>query len=567
MRPANKLWWLVALALSTPSFAQQRPKQAPAPPAVQSQQGINVGGNVTNATLIVGTPADKLKEIVEAGNRGWVNLTIAQRKELTALQRELGVNEGALKVFFAVLGERNVPQEQLATKLGEIARRFIELQAGVARTPASTPELATLRDQAKQALSAGRFDEADAALAKVQDVLRRNISTDLANLSETAAQRGELAMTQLRYADAAVHFAEAVRTAADKESRIKHLWSEANAHYTQGSERGDNAALEMAIARQTELVNLQPRNQDSLAWAATQNYLGIALATLGERESGTARLEQAVKAFRAALLEYTREHVPLNWAMTQNNLGNALQTLGERESGTARLAQAVQAYQAALLEYTRERVPLDWALTQNNLGNALRALGARESGPARLEQAVKAFQAALLERTREHVPLDWAMTQNNLGNALWSIGERESGTARLEQAVQAYQAALLERTRERVPLYWAMTQNNLGIALSSLGKRESGTARLEQAVQAYQAALLERTRERVPFDWAMTQENVAIAELALAGRAVGPKRRALLVAALERARAAQEVYVQAGASYFVEGVERLIAAIEAERTH
>ena len=141
--------------------------------------------------------------------------------------------------------------------------------------------------------------------------------------------------------------------------------------------------------------------------------------------------------------------------MTQNNLGNALATLGERESGTARLEEAVAAYRAALEERTRERVPLDWAMTQNNLGNALATLGERESGTARLEEAVAAYRAALEERTRERVPLDWAMTQNNLGNALATLGERESGTARLEEAVAAYRAALEERTRERVPLDWA----------------------------------------------------------------------------------------------------------------
>ena len=148
-------------------------------------------------------------------------------------------------------------------------------------------------------------------------------------------------------------------------------------------------------------------------------------------------------------------------AMTQNNLGNALQTLGERESGTARLEEAVAAYRAALEERTRERVPLDWAGTQNNLGNALWRLGERESGTARLEEAVAAYRAALEEYTRERVPLDWAMTQTNLGNALLGPGERESGTARLDEAVAAYRAALEERTRERVPLQWAATQTNL----------------------------------------------------------------------------------------------------------
>ena len=93
----------------------------------------------------------------------------------------------------------------------------------------------------------------------------------------------------------------------------------------------------------------------SALWAATQNNLGNALATLGERESETEKLEEAVEAYRAALEEQTRERVPLDWAMTQSNLGDALQLLGERESGTERLEEAVEAYRAALEELTRER--------------------------------------------------------------------------------------------------------------------------------------------------------------------------------------------------------------------
>src|SRR5215471_19329414 len=53
-------------------------------------------------------------------------------------------------------------------------------------------------------------------------------------------------------------------------------------------------------------------------------------------------------AYRAALEEMTRDRVPLDWAWTQNNLGNALRTLGERGSGTARLGEAVAAFDACL---------------------------------------------------------------------------------------------------------------------------------------------------------------------------------------------------------------------------
>jgi tetratricopeptide (TPR) repeat protein len=309
------------------------------------------------------------------------------------------------------------------------------------------------------------------------------------------------------------------------------LFDKADMLHQRGDQKGENAALLVAIAAFRAALTEWTRERVPLQWAATQTNLGNALWTLGERESGTARLEEAVAAHRAALTEYTRERVPLQWAATQNNLGAALQALGGRESGTARLEEAVTAYRAALKEQTRERVPLQWAGTQTNLGATLATLGERESGTARLEEAVAAYRAALKERTRERVPLQWATTQNNLGNVLGILGERESVTARLEEAVTAYRAALKEQTRERVPLQWAGTQNSLGLALATLGGRESGTARLQEAVAAYRDALKERTRERVPLQWATTQNNLGNALRTLGDRESGTARLQEAVAA------------------------------------
>jgi len=336
--------------------------------------------------------------------------------------------------------------------------------------------------------------------------------------------------------------------------------SEAGALYEYGRDRGSNVHLVAAIALRRELATPTASTSEP---GAAHNNLGNALATLGERESGTARLEEAVAAYRAALEEYAREQVPLDWAVTQNNLGNALAMLGERESGPARLEEEVAAYRVALEERTRDRVPLDWAMTQNHLGTALQALGGRESGTARLEEAVQAYRAALEERTRERVPLDWAVTQNHLGHALWTLGERESGTARLEEAVQAYRAALEERTRERVPLLWATTQNHLGHALWTLGERESGTARLEEAVQAYRAALEERTHERVPLDWAMTQNNLGVALRTLGKRESGTARLEEAVQAYREALeewTRERVPLQWAASHGNQGVAKMLIA-------
>jgi tetratricopeptide (TPR) repeat protein len=106
-------------------------------------------------------------------------------------------------------------------------------------------------------------------------------------------------------------------------------------------------------------------------------------------------MTEAVAAYRAALAERTRERVPLDWATTQNNLGNALASLGERESGTARLEEAVAAYRAALAERTRERVPLNWARSTGNQGVALVLIAERLSDVTKARLAVEQIEAAL----------------------------------------------------------------------------------------------------------------------------------------------------------------------------
>ena len=165
----------------------------------------------------------------------------------------------------------------------------------------------------------------------------------------------------------------------------------------------------------------------------TQNNLGSALKTLGEREGGTARLEEAVAGYRAALEEQMRERVPLNWAMTHNNLGNALATLGEHESGTARLEEAVGAYRSALQEWTRERAPLDWATTQSNLGKALRILGERESGAARLLEAAEAWNACL-EVTASAWPPDCIREIETSATSCWPRSRAGPQSRRTQKA-------------------------------------------------------------------------------------------------------------------------------------
>jgi len=557
--------------------------------------GVAVGGNIIDSQINIGIPAEKLPSIIEAATKDWRLLNEQQKQTINDLQKTLGVNENALKSFLQAIGERAVPVEQLGQKLREIAGRYRELLAQVRPSADDGPNAAEIKNAAARALEAGQFDRADELLDQLQKLQDAALEQRQLERASTSAQRGQLAMARLQYRNAARYFADAGSHVPPEHSEVRlgYLDQEAGALYREGDERGDNGALAAAIDRYGVVLTILSRETLPLAWAATQNNLGNALATLGVRENETARLEKAVAAYRAALGECTRERAPLQWAstqlnlaaalarlgereigtarlqeavaayrevleevaayyaaseedahgrvlwviwaVTQLNLGAALQTLGTREGDTARLEEAVAAYRAALEEERRDRVPLQWAITQMNLGNALQTLGERQGNTSRLEEAVAAYYAALEESTRDRVPLQWALIQNNLGKALWVLGARESGTGRLEEAVVAYRAALEVRTREKVPLDWAMTENNLGIALKTLGEQENDTARLEEAITAYRAALKEYIPDRVPLAWAMTQMNLGNALLVLGVREGDKARLEEAVAAYDAA--------------------------------
>jgi tetratricopeptide (TPR) repeat protein len=515
------------------------------PLGVEAQTRIEAPGGVaaqtiTNSPISIGaTPAEQQALAAIFSQQIAVSSDARAKAEARAaeLATQLGFTQGAVINFLRIVGEQDVPLEQIGTKLSEIAAKHRELMDRWSVLDMADPATAALAVQARAAIDEGRYDEADVALlrARDQEIAAAHQAEQLERDAKQAAERrwlraaaadgklGDLAMTRLRYVDAAQHYAAAAnRVPAERHGeRREYLEQEAFALYRQGAERGDNRSAALAIDRYRVLARAVDRAALPLDWARTQIRLGCALFSLGERETGTRRLEDAVAAFRLALEETTREVVPLDWAMTQTNLGSALAMLGERETGTVRLEEAVTAFRLALDERPRERAPLAWAMTQMNLGNALGKLGEREGGTVRLEEAVTAFRLALEEWTREQVPLEWATTQLNLGNALQTLGEREAGTGHLEQAVAAYRLALEERTRERVPLEWAMTQANLGSALETLGNREAGTGRLEESVAAYRLALEEATRERVPLVWAQTQVNLGNAIGTLGEREAG----------------------------------------------
>jgi tetratricopeptide (TPR) repeat protein len=371
--------------------------------------GVAIGRDVIQSTIIIGIPQEKVDELVRDAKSSLEELTVQQRENITLLKEKLDLNLGQVRTALAILGENDIPPERLAAKLVEIAERFKDLQATASPQPGDDPKIAALKADAQKAIEVGELARADALLANAETEQRRALDRLALNAAETSARRGEIALTRLRYREAATHFANAATVFSPnspyEDKRVSYLQKEASALYQQGYELGDNGALLSAIKRRKRLLELIPRERVPLEWARTQSNLGRALWRLGERDSGTAKLEEAVAAFREALKELTPERVPLEWARTQGNLAITFARLGERESGTAKLEEAVIAYREALAEWTRERVPLQWATSFGNQGIALLLIAERRGDTGMAETALSQVNTAYdMMRDGGHVP-------------------------------------------------------------------------------------------------------------------------------------------------------------------
>ena len=326
-----------------PDWLSLRGNAGPPEPSVTADHGSMAAGRDIN---FFGLDEDGVRRVLQ--------------EELARIAGEKGVPIAPLRAVLEKLGAAEIANEDIPKRLAAAADELLVLRQELQRLRNDRPELAVIRDEALALIDAGNLDAARAALDRGREAARASREETSRNEAEFLADVARIDHLQLAYRSAAQKYAEAATLVApfDRDAAWQYVLQQADELQAHGNEFGDNQALVEAIGVYRGVLTLVSRERVPFEWAKTQNDLGRALATLGERESGTARLEEAVAAYRDALKELTRESVPLHWAVIQNNLGAALWALGERESGTAHLEEAVAAYSDALMERTRERVPM-----------------------------------------------------------------------------------------------------------------------------------------------------------------------------------------------------------------
>ena len=145
---------------------------------------------------------------------------------------KLAVTDAALASFFKILEEQQVPHSDLDSKLQEIAGQYKELLLRLETVQSEDPQVVRLKQEARQAIEAGDYAEAEEllnqaeardvqAIEQLEDAARqRRISAAASNVDNAKLQE-----VRLRYAKAAEYWqkAAALLPEVDKEGRAYYL--------------------------------------------------------------------------------------------------------------------------------------------------------------------------------------------------------------------------------------------------------------------------------------------------------------------------------------------------------
>ncbi len=198
------------------------------------------------------TPAMKLEHTTgdqspivhtESGN---VNLTYGISEErFEALSEELAVTKSALKSFFKILEQEQVPREDLDSTLREIAAQYKGLLQRLEVIQSEDAEVVRLKTEARQAIEAGKFDEAETLLNQAEkldiDAIRKGqehiqqekerirqeeeaVEKRQMSAAETNADNARLQEIRLRYANAADYWRKAADLLPEGEQKKRSLY-------------------------------------------------------------------------------------------------------------------------------------------------------------------------------------------------------------------------------------------------------------------------------------------------------------------------------------------------------
>jgi tetratricopeptide (TPR) repeat protein len=496
------------------------PAQTPAP-ATQGQCSPVVIGTRGEVQMRIecslGLTPQQLQALVEAVQRAvreGQDTSNAIVPEFRRLSQQLGVQEVALANFFRLIGEQQVPIENLDMALRQLAGRHLELERQIAALGGDDPALRDLRQRAQAAVSRGAYDEAAQLLQQVEALnvagaLRMQAAAERQLLDAAASRggQGDIASLRFRYDDARAHYEQAAGMvpAGHGVDIARYLSMAGNAAVLGGKYRDaevlhrrafaiwqrelgpDHPTVAMSLGDVAECLGLQAHYPESeelrrQALSVQERALGpdhpMVVYTLGRLAvaiSAQGRSSEAEPLLRRVLQIEERLYGPTHpeVAMALNNVGETLTGLGQNSEAEALHRRALSIQEQAAPEHPNT------AVTLNDLAVSISNQGRTSEAEPLLRRAI-----AIAERTLgpEH-PLAASML-GNLASFLAEQGRYVEAEALARRAL-----AIQERLLGPDHLEIAFWLTNLARITSRLGRDRESEALLRRALAIREGAL------------------------------------------------------------------------------
>ena len=429
--------------------------------------------------------------LIEMTQREFIALTKEWRDQAYAERDKAhGAERAALEDKIADLNRQLANPEEALAQLHARILQLEETLDGLGNNISSDRITA-----AKATMERGDFSLADALFAEVE--AREELAVQ--NTASAAFGRGEVAEAEIRWPDAAIHYARAAKLNETFENLRKASdFSQRSGEYEQAAyfsarlvklARANKNQEQLSSALNEQALNLRSLAHYNEAEALFFEALEIDLATLGEGHPSYAtslnnlagvveaqgRFPEAEGLYRQAL-DITRATIGegrLSYAV-RNNLAIVVQAQGRFPEAEGLYRQALDFNRATI----GERHP-DYATGLNNLADVVKAQGRHSEAEGLCRQALAIDGATVGEGH-----LSYATRLNNLAAVVEAQGRYTEAEGHYRQALDICRATI----GEGHPSY-AICLGNLGSCLAAQGKPEEARTLLTQALAIFRATL------------------------------------------------------------------------------
>lgn len=314
--------------------------------------------------------------------------------------------------------------------------------------------------RARAALDEKDFDTAQALFAELESKAKARADDAVAEAAEMAYAQGEIAEEQVRWADAAKHYARAAQLAPSYSTLIKAgVLLQRAGRSAEGIRFGEQL---LALSR-SENGDADPKTAIAL------NNLAGSYREVGRHAEAEPLYRQAIETIKAALGEAHPAY-----SILLNNLADLLQTIGRHAEAEPLIRQAIDLDRSTVGEGDTQ-----YALHLNNLANLLHSTDRRVEAEPLLRQALEITRATLGE-AHPH----YANSLNNLGALLLHMGRHADAEPLLRQAIERKKAALGEAHPD-----YAKSLNNLASLMRVMGRHMDAQPLYLEALKITRAAL------------------------------------------------------------------------------